>query len=189
MTNSIDSLEWIIRRENDITHVEHRQLAVLLTKSYPLYSETYTGLQSWNSARPELRVIGKLNGEPIAHLGLLRRFISISERDSDQLVGDVGLVCIDPQERKRGIGKLLLGHSARLMSELNLPYGFLTCDPKRTSFYEASGWQKLERQAVRMIDEDQTPQITHSVAMVLPVSEDLSNWSKGHLIDRNGWEV
>jgi len=75
----------------------------------------------------------------VAHLGILRRFLRVAERDASQLVGGVGLVAVDPDLQGRGFGAELLARTALTLRALDLPFGFLTCDEQVAGFYAAAG--------------------------------------------------
>jgi nodulation protein A len=70
-----------------------------------------------------------MSDPPIAHLGLLRRFLRVPDSGASLLVGDVGLVAVDPDFQGKGIGGELLNQTSRTMTDLALPFGFLTCRP------------------------------------------------------------
>jgi nodulation protein A len=106
----------------------------------------------------------------VAHLGVLRRFLRAPNSEQHVLVGDVGLVAVDPN----------LQHQ--------LPFGFLTCRPEVVPFYQAGGWHRIEQQVTRMIGNDQAVETYQGGAMIMPVHGTLGAWPT-ELVDRNGLEV
>ena len=90
-------LDWTSVWEDDVA--DHAELAVVLARAFP-HSGRIGGEQSWSSARPELRLVGRADGQVVAHAAVLRRFLQIDGRP--QLVGDVGLVAVDPE--RHGVG-------------------------------------------------------------------------------------
>ncbi|MER5934187.1 GNAT family N-acetyltransferase [Streptomyces sp. NPDC002054] len=185
----MDHLMWAMTWENDIPLERHEALAGMLARAYPRHAELFSGGRSWSGARPEARIVGSVGGRPVAHLGLLRRFLRVSGTDASLLIGDVGLVAVDPEFQGQGVGSRLLDRTARAMTDLSLPFGFLTCHPEVVPFYRSGGWQRVDRQVTRMIDNSQQPEVYDGPAMVLPVHAQMTHWPHGHVVDRNGLEV
>ncbi len=185
----MDHLQWVLSYENDISLGGHKTLGAMLGRAYPGHSELFSGGRSWSGARPEARVIGSLSGRPVAHLGLLRRFLRVPDRGAGLLVADVGLVAVDPDLQGKGIGRQLLDESTQMMNELGVPFGFLTCRPDVVEFYRTGGWRLIDGQTTRMIDNDHRAEIYRGPAMVLPVQARISDWPQGSVVDRNGLEV
>ena len=185
----MDHLKWAVSWENDITLERHEALAAMLARVYPLHAGLFSGGRSWSGARPEARIVASVGDRPVAHLGLLRRFLRVSDADASLLVGDVGLVAVDPDFQSQRVGVRLLDQAARAMTDLALPFGFLTCRPEVVPFYRSGGWQRLDGQVVRMIDNSQQPEVYDGPAMVLPVHARMTHWPHGSVVDRNGLEV
>lgn len=185
----MDRLRWALAWENDISTERHASFARMLAGAYPDYAELFRGERSWSGARPEARIIGDSGDRPIAHLGLLRRFLRVPGNGASLLVGDVGLVAVDPDFQGQGVGSTLLDQSRRMMTELGLPFGFLTCRPGVVPFYESGGWRMMNGQVTRMIDNGHQAESYRGPAMVLPVHGQLSDWPEACVIDRNGLEV
>ncbi|MGH3569228.1 MAG: GNAT family N-acetyltransferase [Pseudonocardia sp.] len=179
---------WSLTWEDDVGDGEHVALAGLFAGCFPQARIPFTGARSWSSGRPELRVIGWHGGRPVAHLGILRRFLRVAERDASQLVGDIGLVAVDPDLQGRGIGAELLARSAATLRALDLPFGFLTCGEQVAGFYAASGWVRATGRT-RMVRADGRVQVYGGASMVLPVHASLDVWPMGCTVDRNGLEV
>ena len=181
-------LTWKLRWESDLSRAEHDALAALLSRIYPDHLATFIKGRSWSGARPEGRVIGYSGGQPVAHLGFLRRMLRTDE-DQALLVGDVGLVGVDPSLHGSGVGLRLLEEVSTSFHNLSLPFGFLTCRPGIVPFYRRAGWKELPGQVTRMIDNDQQPETYIGPALVLPVLASMSKWPSGHTIIRDGLEV
>ncbi|WP_084713210.1 GNAT family N-acetyltransferase [Streptacidiphilus rugosus] len=185
----MDHLTWAVSWENDLPPEGHDALAGLLARAYPRHVELFRDGCTWSGARPELRVVGSAGDRPVAHLGLVRRFLRVQQTGASLLVGDVGLVAVDPDLQGRGVGRALLDHTLRTMTELALPFGFLTCRPEVVPFYRSGGWQRLDGQITRMIDNDHRPEVYDGPAMALPVRAPMTDWPHGLTVDRNGLEV
>jgi nodulation protein A len=175
-------LDWTSVWEDDV--VDHAELAVVLARAFP-HSGRIGGEQSWSSARPELRLVGRADGQVVAHAAVLRRFLQIDGRA--QLVGDVGLVAVDPARHGSGLGAVLLGRVREALCGLGMPFGFLTCGERVAGFYARGGWARVPG-PTRMIRADGRMQVYGGVSMVLALATPLDAWPSGR-IDRNGWEV
>jgi nodulation protein A len=174
--------EWASVWEDDVD--DHAELAGLLLRAFP-HSRTIGGEQSWSSARPELRLVGRVDGQVAAHGAVLRRFLQVDGRP--QLIGDVGLVAVDPERHGTGLGAELLAQIREALCGLGMPFGFLTCGEQVAGFYARGGWARVPG-PTRMIRADGRMQVYSGVSMVLALSTPLDAWPSGR-IDRNGWEV
>ena len=175
-------LDWTSVWEDDV--VDHAELAVVLARAFP-HAGRIGGEQSWSSARPELRLVGRADGRVVAHAAVLRRFLQIDGRA--QLVGDVGLVAVDPGRHGSGLGAALLVRVREALCGLGMPFGFLTCGERVAGFYARGGWSRVPG-PTRMIRADGRMQVYGGVSMVLALATPLDAWPSGR-IDRNGWEV
>jgi nodulation protein A len=175
-------LDWTSVWEDDVA--DHAELAVLLASAFPR-SSTLGGEQSWSSARPELRLVGRAAGQVVAHAAVLRRFLQIDGRA--QIVGDVGLVAVDPARHGTGLGAELLTQIRKALCGLGMPFGFLTCGEQVAGFYAQGGWARVPG-STRVIRADGRMQVYGAVSMVLALATPLDAWPSGQ-IDRNGWEV
>lgn len=181
-------IEWSLRWEADLSADDHTALAALFGRYYPDDRAVFTGARSWMGARPEARVIGSDGGRPVAHLGFVRRMLRL-ESGASQLVGDVGLVGVDPDYQGSGLGRRLLAEAATALAGQDLPFGFLTCAPAVVPFYTSGGWHHSVGQVTRMIDTALRPQSYTGPAMVLPVAAPLGDWPTGQTLIRDGLEV
>ncbi|ASD23396.1 hypothetical protein B7495_15820 [Cryobacterium sp. LW097] len=181
-------IEWTLRWEADLSADDHTALAALFARYYPEDHATFTGTRSWMGARPEARVIGYHDGRPVAHLGFVRRMLRL-ESGGSQLVGDVGLVGVDPDYQGTGLGRRLLAEAATALTGQGLPFGYLTCAPELVAYYAGGGWRQSPGQVTRMIDTRMRPVTFTGPAMVLPVAAPFSKWPTGQTIIRDGLEV
>jgi nodulation protein A len=179
-------LRWSSTWENDLDAAAHAELAALLARSFP-GSSWLDGTRSWAGGRPELRICGRLDGRPVAHLGILRRHLCVPAADADVLVGDVGLVAVDPDRQGGGLGRRLLAETTAALDRLRMPFGFLTCGEQVAGFYAAGGWRRVDN-PTRIMRADGRVEVYRGVSMVLPVWSGMAGWPGG-LIDRNGYEL
>jgi nodulation protein A len=177
------TVEWASVWEDDVA--DHEGITALLGRAFPRSRTPFTGARSWSSARPELRLLGLLDGLPVAHVAVLRRFLQIGGRA--QLVGDVGLVAVDPDRNGSGLGAELLVRTQAALAALEMPFGFLTCGEQVAGFYARGGWSRVDG-PTRMVRADGEVQVYGGVSMALAVSATLDAWPCGQ-IDRNGPEV
>jgi nodulation protein A len=178
-------LDWSTHWEDDLPDAEHQELAALLRACFIRSRSGFPGAQSWASGRPELRLVARAGGRPVAHVAVLRRFLQ--HPAGAQLVGDVGLVGVHPDRQGTGLGAGLLARTAASLRALDLPFGFLTCGEHVAGYYAAAGWVRVAN-PVRMIRRDRRVQVYGGVAMALPVGAGMDEWPAGG-IDRNGYEI
>jgi nodulation protein A len=179
-------LRWSSTWENDLDEDAHAELAGLLARCFPR-SPRLGGTRSWSGGRPELRLCGRLDGRPVAHLGILRRHLRVAGAETDVLVGDVGLVAVDPDVQGGGLGRRLLAEANGALDRLRMPFGFLTCGEQVAGFYAAGGWRRVTN-PTRTMRADGKVEVYGGASMVLPVWSGMAGWPGG-LIDRNGYEV
>lgn len=189
LARAVPNLIWRLRWEADLSTADHDSLSALLLRVYPMHDKTFRDGRSWSGAIPEARVIGYDGARPVAHLGFLRRQLRIDDGAASVLVGDAGLVGVDPDFRGSGVGLQLLTECATALQGLALPFGFLTCGPDVVPFYERGGWQLLPGQVTRMIDNDLRPETYTGPALALPVTAGIEQWPTGHTVVRDGLEV
>jgi nodulation protein A len=176
---------WAATWEDDVSDLEHDALGALLARCFPRSRAPFGPGRSWASARPELRLVASAGDRPVAHLAVLRRFLQIG--GVAQLVGDVGLVAIDPELQGSGVGAELLARCRTTLHVLDLPFGYLTTGPRVAGFYETGGWVVIPG-PTRQLLADGRVQVHPDVSMVLPVYRQIEEWPAGR-VDRNGWEV
>jgi nodulation protein A len=164
-----DRLEWTLVQETDVSSDTHEALAEMLARAYPANAGIFGGRRSWTWARPEARMVGMADAHPVAHLAMLRQFVQRSESGERLLVGEVGLVAVDPDFQGRGIGRKLLARTATEMAGLGLSFGYLTCSPAVVPFYEGAGWYQLPSSPTLVGD-------THT--MILPLHASFSTWPR-----------
>jgi nodulation protein A len=183
--NAAADLSWAWAWEDDLGDDDHAALGALLARCFPR-SRTPFGLgRSWSSARPELRLVARSARRPLAHLAVLRRFLQVGE--VAVVVGDVGLVAVDPDVQGSGLGAELLVRGRERLAALELPFGYLTCGGHVAGFYASAGWAPVPG-PTRMVRADGRVQVYGGVLMVLPVRRGIDEWPVGR-VDRNGWEV
>jgi nodulation protein A len=177
--------DWTTVWEDDLGADDHDRLGALLARCFRRSRTPFGPGRSWSSARPELRLVCSVEGRPLAHLGVLRRFLQVE--GGSVLVGDVGLVAVDPDVQGGGVGTALLARGHRLLAGLDLPFGYLTCGEQVAGFYATGGWVRVPG-PTRMVRADGRVQVYGGVSMVLPVRRGIEQWPAGR-VDRNGWEV
>ena len=180
-----DPLDWSRTWEDDLGDDDHVALGTLLARCFPRSFTPFGPGRSWSAARPELRLVGSVAGRPLAHVAVLRRFLQVEEHA--QLVGDVGLVAVDPGLQGRGVGADLLARCSTTLDGLDLPFGYLTCSKHVAGFYASGGWVPVPGPH-RMVRADGRVHLHGGVSMVLPVRRGIDDWPVGR-VDRNGWEV
>ncbi|EGX57690.1 Nodulation protein A (NodA) [Streptomyces zinciresistens K42] len=176
--------------ENDVPADRHRALHLLLTESFPYTAEQFVHGRSWVGARPERRVTAWRGDRPVAHVGILRRFLRIGSRD--QLVGEVGLVAVARGLQGTGVGRLLAEHVRERLTRLGVPFCYLNCQSSVLGYYQSVGRLRLEATATRHFeaDDELTAVTTSAHPMILPVTaRGRADWPAGPLIERDGTEL
>jgi nodulation protein A len=179
---------WAVRWEDDLVAADHAAIGELLARCFPRSRTPFGAGRSWSSGRPEVRIVARDGARAVAHLGVLRRFLRVAGTGAALLVGDVGLVAVDPSVQGRGLGGALLARTGVLLDQLAMPFGFLTCGDHVSGFYATAGWTATPG-PTRMVRADGTVQVYGGVSMVLPVRAALSAWPAGAQVDRNGLEL
>jgi nodulation protein A len=182
-------VDWSLTWEDDLDAGAHAELAELLHRCFPR-SRRLDGSRSWASARPEVRLVGREGGRAVAHLAVLRRYLRFPDPVAGRslLVGDVGLVGVDPGQQGRGTGGRLLAELARVLDGWELPFGFLTTSESLTAFYASAGWVRVPTRT-RMIEPDGRVEVYGGPSLALPVRSRLADWPAADVVDRNGYEV
>ncbi|MGD9526336.1 GNAT family N-acetyltransferase [Pseudonocardia sp.] len=177
---------WAAIWEDDLAAADHDAIGTLLARCFPRSRTPFGPGRSWASGRPEVRLLARCGSRVVAHLGVLRRFLRVDA--AARLVGDVGLVGVDPSRQGTGLGGELLVRGRALLDELGMPFGFLTCGHHVSGFYATGGWAEVTG-GTRMVRADGTVQVYGAASMVLPVHAPLAQWPHGRRVDRNGLEL
>ncbi|MBP2237101.1 putative N-acetyltransferase YhbS [Sinorhizobium kostiense] len=70
--------------------------------------------------------------------------VSCDLEERPQYAPWVAAVWVDPEHRRRGIGRALVGRAAEAAFGLGYDIAYLCALPEKRSFYEAFGWNRLE---------------------------------------------
>ncbi|MFJ4677347.1 GNAT family N-acetyltransferase [Kitasatospora sp. NPDC088783] len=183
------TVTWELTPENDVPPELHHQMNALLRESFPYTTEQFRDGRSWAGARPERRLIGRIDGRPVAHTGLLRRFLRVG--GTDQLVGEVGLVAVHPALQGTGVGREMADRTQAALAALRIPFGYLNCHTSVLGYYLSVGWTALDGTDTRHYepDDELTALVTTARPMVLPVTAALTAWPAGTRIERDGIEL
>lgn len=179
-------MQWELAWETDLDDGAHGSFAALLARAYVRESSRFADGRSWAGARPERRVVGRRAGVPVVHAGIVRRFLRTLPDGGDVLVGDVGLVAVDPAHQGEGLGAALMARVADALVELGVPFGFVSCGPDVEGFYRAAGWTRLEDVRVRLIDTHHRTRTDTGPAFVHAAGLPLSAWPAARVLARDG---
>jgi GNAT superfamily N-acetyltransferase len=98
-------------------------------------------------AVPQWYVIGYLQGEPVTHVGILQRTVTIDQEPL--LIAGIGFLITEPENRGRGYATLIMKEAmAFVKSRLELPFGLLTCKSRLESLYLGMGWRTVSEQNI-----------------------------------------
>ncbi len=93
-------------------------------------------------AIPERHILGSLNGEPVTHVGILQRTITIEQKPL--LIAGVSFLITEPEHRGKGFASLIMNEAVTFVrNELGLAFGLLTCKPRLESLYAGMGWKTV----------------------------------------------
>jgi GNAT superfamily N-acetyltransferase len=128
------------------------------------------------SSHIEYMALGRVDGELVTLLGLLRREILVGGKPV-WVVG-VGGVATHPNWQKRRLSSMLLQAVEKFMREkMDAPFGLLVCADERRSFYGRAGWKQIAEE-IYFIQDGQRRSLETSV-MVLPLTEQV--WLPGEV--------
>ncbi|MFC5140853.1 GNAT family N-acetyltransferase [Actinomycetospora rhizophila] len=178
-------LTWSVAWEIELDDAAHAGIAALLGRAYA-QPQRFTGGRSWAGARPEVRVVARDGATPVAHAGIVRRFLRTLPEGRDVLVGDVGLVAVDPAHHRRGLGTALMARVVDVLVDLDVPFGFLSCGPAVEPFYRAAGWTRLPGVRVHLVDTHHRARVDEDPAMVHAAGRPLSAWPATRVLARDG---
>ncbi|MBI5160320.1 MAG: GNAT family N-acetyltransferase [Micrococcales bacterium] len=178
------SLAWERRFETALTPAELEEITALLQRAFPGHPGGIR--RGWSGERPELRLLGRDRGRLVAHIGILRRFIRVRATDAAVLAADVGLVCVDPEQQRGGLGRALMERAAAEFVALGVEFGTLTTGEDRVGFYQAVGWVRAATPVLHAIDLDNAVEGFTGPLMYRAVSG--APWPEGEL-ERNGREI
>nr|CDY73127.1 N-acyltransferase [Bradyrhizobium sp. ARR491] len=196
-----DQVRWRLCWENELQLADHVGLSEFFRKTYGATGEfnaqPFESGRSWAGARPELRIIAYDDHGIAGHIGVLRRFIRVGT--VDLLVAEMGLYGVRRDLEGLGVtyhGALRVLHP--LLQELGVPFGFGAVRPAMQKHVERLGRYGLAnvlsgvrvRSALPDLFPDLPPtRIEDVFVVVFPITQSMSDWPSGTLIDRNGPEL
>lgn len=100
------------------------------------------GNNSMVYAIPQWYVLGFLQDEPVAQIGVLQRTVTVCQRPL--LIAGVSFLITEPEYRGQGFGTVIIEEAVTFIgNKLGLPFGLLTCKPRLESLYSRLGWQTV----------------------------------------------
>jgi aminoglycoside 2'-N-acetyltransferase I len=131
-------------------------------------------LSAW--ADSDWMVLGRLDGEIVSQLGLLKREIRINA--VPLFVGGVGGVATHPGWRRSGFSSALLSAVAEYMQiELKVPFGLLVCASESSRFYARMGWRTVATELWCTVKGEL--HCMKTIVMILPLSQ--AEWPEGKI--------
>ncbi|MDH6114080.1 putative N-acetyltransferase YhbS [Kitasatospora sp. MAP12-15] len=114
-------------------------------------------------------------GRLVAHTGLLRIPLSIGGVDTP-VVG-VGGVAVAPDQRGRGLARLVVAGALDHARTMGPTYGLLFCRPPLVALYQRLGWRALEQDV--QVDQPAGPVIMPLHTMWTPLHDAEASWPAG----------
>jgi aminoglycoside 2'-N-acetyltransferase I len=131
-------------------------------------------VEGW--ADPDWMVLGRIDGELVTQLGLLKRVIQVG--GVKLVVGGVGGVATAPAWQRQGLSTALLRASGEfLQNELSVPFGLLVCGVEMQRFYGRLGWQTIATELLFSLNNKSRHMDT--IVMILPLSDQA--WPEGEI--------
>ena len=120
--------------------------------------------------------LGRMDGEIVTQLGLLKREIRVGAVRMP--VGGVGGVATHPTWQRRGLSTTLMGAAAQfLQAKLNIPFGLLVCADDTQPFYARLGWKTVATEL--WFTRNAKLQSLQTTVMILPFSK--QEWPQGEI--------
>ena len=143
-------------------HPEDRALVEQWTRE--LFGEAE---DKYDWARPDWRVLVRLDGELAAHAAITQR--TISANGEAARVGGIGAVMSPPRFQGKGHARaaMLRSHDY-IRDELRLEFGFLFCSAGLLRYYQRLGWERIEGPV--SFAQDDGDATWEEEAMVLPLT-------------------
>ena len=184
-----DGVHFTVHWEGELTVPDHRDIAYTLRQAFSSEAHLFADARSWAGARPELRLVARTEAGVVGHYAVKRRFLRVDE--TDQLVGETGLLAVHPDLRRRGLGPQLVDRMNGLLTALAVPFGFTNCTRERVKYHEAAGWRELPgvRTSFCLAGQPSKSLTLDYPAVVLPVTAGIEDWPIGTLIQLNGAEL
>ena len=92
----------------------------------------------WHGAAPEYSVIGRVNGELCAHVGVVVRRIRCGK--TQVAVAGIQNVGVRPSCRGKGLGPWVMQAAMDEAVRRKIPFGLLFCVPELEHYYARLGW-------------------------------------------------
>lgn len=136
--------------------------------------ETDEGINEW--ADSDWMVLGRVDGELVSQLGLLKREIRVG--GAPITVGGVGGVATLPVWQRHGLATALMGAAAKfLQTEIKVSFGLLVCADETQPFYARLGWKTVATELWVLQGEISLP--LRTIVMVLPLAD--QGWPQGKI--------
>jgi predicted N-acetyltransferase YhbS len=136
--------------------------------------ETDVGINEW--ADSDWMVLGRVNGEIVTQLGLLKRDIYVG--GTRMTVGGVGGVATHPAWQRRGLGTALMRAAAKfLQTEIKVSFGLLVCADETQPFYARLGWKTIATEL--WVTQGDKSRSLQTAVMILPLDD--HEWQQGKI--------
>lgn len=157
-----------------VAFVEHAALSESQSAALrDLFDREYrTEHGEWNPDRPygyspaDVHTVLFRDSIAVAHVGFQRRLIRVGARDV--AVAGTGGVLVHPGWRSDGVGRRVMTHAQQAMRDDDrVDFGYLGCREEVASFYERTGWSRVNavERHLSMVDANET--VTTSAGPIL----------------------
>ncbi|MDN3443999.1 GNAT family N-acetyltransferase [Microbacterium sp. APC 3901] len=120
----------------------------------------------------------------VAHVGFQRRLIRVGAREV--AVAGTGGVLVHPDWRSDGVGRLVMTHAQQAMRDDDrVSFGYLGCREEVVSFYERTGWSRVNALERHVSMNDSNATVTSSAGPILVFAAgsgtDADPWPEGDI--------
>lgn len=130
-------VEVLVKAAGELTPEESAQMDETSRLAYAGQQVEDLG---WSDS--EWFVLGKLDGQVVSMVGVLKRKVMIGEQPV--IISGVGSVATHPDFQRRGCAGLLMEQAAVFMRDtLRVPFGLLVCADEKLHYYDKFGWRPL----------------------------------------------
>ena len=156
--------------ENEITPALDQEIKDGLCQCFPDDAASFSISRAWHGSYPAYSVIMQDEKKIVAHVGIVKREISIN--DIDKLtVGGIQNVFVFSEYRGQGLVDAIMAEAMTVAAKKQFDCGFLFCVPELEKVYTRCLWNRLPDINIIRIDEagNNVPIPGKNIAMFFPL--------------------
>lgn len=126
--------------ESDITPELDKSIRKQLVRCFPESADIFSKTRYYHNSVPSFSVMINRNDTVVAHLGVVRRRITVNGRN--YLTAGVQNVFVVPEFRKTGLSDAVLQAAMRQAGSEAFDFGLLFTNDRISKVYARNGWQR-----------------------------------------------